>query len=86
MAQPTLTPAYGRDYTSRAGVLEALRAGRDFFFHCFGHKDDGRYCTVVDLKPGRFTVRYDGHRKVATFTRLRVDENAPIADHLKGVK
>ena len=28
-----LTPAYGRDYKSKAAVIEDFEAGRDFIFH-----------------------------------------------------
>ena len=29
----TLTPAYGKDYTSKDSVEEALRSGKDFVIH-----------------------------------------------------
>jgi len=29
----TISPAYGRDYKSKAEVLEDLRAGKDFIVH-----------------------------------------------------
>ena len=69
MAQPTLTPAYGRDYKSKGQVIEALQAGKDFVFNAFGHADDGRYCSLSDLKDGKFTVRFGQLRKVVTLTK-----------------
>lgn len=69
MSQAALTPAYGRDYTSKAAILADLRAGKDFVFNCLFHPEDGRYCSAADLKVGPFTVRYAQLRKVASFTK-----------------
>ncbi len=35
-----LTPAYGRDYTSRAAVLRDFAAGKDFIINAFGQPYD----------------------------------------------
>jgi hypothetical protein len=38
----TLTPAYGRDYKSRAAVLTAWSDGCDFIIQNFGHRYEGK--------------------------------------------
>lgn len=61
----TLTPAYGRDYRSRAAVLEAWQAGSDFVIASFG-PDSGRYVNREDLvgKPTTLNIYYGKLRKV----------------------
>ena len=55
----TLTPAYGRDYRSAKDVKSAFNEGVDFNFLCFGHRDNGRYVNLTQLKLGtRVTLRY----------------------------
>lgn len=59
MATPThltLSPAYGRDYKSKAAVLEDLHAGKDFVVH-----PAGCYANLADLRREgvrEVTVRY----------------------------
>jgi hypothetical protein len=69
MSQPTLTPAYGRDYKSKGAVLADLNADKDFVFNAFNHPDDGRYVNASQLDNGRFTVRFARLTKVAAFTK-----------------
>lgn len=46
MQSVTLTPAYGRDYKSKAAMLADWDAGKDFVMHSvFDHT----YCSVRDL-------------------------------------
>lgn len=61
----TLTPAYGRDYRSKAAVLEAWQAGTDFVIASFG-PDSGRYVNCDDLagKPATLDIRYGELRKI----------------------
>lgn len=59
----TLTPAYGRDYTSRAGIVEHLNAGKDFTMSC---PTFNGYCSIRDLADGQYQVRDKSMRKVWT--------------------
>ena len=45
-----LTPAYGRDYTSKAKVLEDFNANRDFIYNCIGLPSDGKPCNKSSLQ------------------------------------
>ena len=47
------TPAYGRDYKSKAAVLTDWLAGKDF--RC---AVSGRYLSVRDELPNRVWIRY----------------------------
>ena len=63
-----LTPAYGRDYTSRVDVLRDLNAGKDFVANIGASSG---YIGLSDLADGgRFQVRYSQIRKTFVF---RVD-------------
>lgn len=68
MARITLTPAYGRDYTSKAAVVRDFAAGKDFIFHCFGDRYDGKPVNreqLVELGTVTVSVRYNGLRSTA---------------------
>lgn len=58
----TVVPAYGRDYKSKAAVMEDWNAGKDFKVEGF----IGSGYINKDDKPSDVTleVRYDGLRKV----------------------
>lgn len=59
----SLTPAYGRDYKSRAAVLADLSAGKDF-----QAQPSGSYFNLQDAQPGdTLTIRYARLTKVAVF-------------------
>jgi hypothetical protein len=59
----TLTPAYGRDYKSRAEVISAFEAGKDFNLASLFHGSG--YVSRTDFQPGdRVTLRYGQLRKV----------------------
>ena len=47
----TLSPAYGRDYSSRQEVLAALKANKDFVRESAGMfgSPPGTYCNLEDL-------------------------------------
>jgi hypothetical protein len=45
-----LRPAYGRDYKSKAEVVAALQAGKDFVGTDFGSPFDGRYVNLPQLR------------------------------------
>lgn len=57
----TLTPAYGRDYKSRAQVIESLNKGDDFMANDYNRSG---YCSVRDLPDGQHQVRDKSLRKV----------------------
>jgi hypothetical protein len=61
-----LIPAYGRDYKSKADVLNAFRAGKDFEG---GFQVAFRYVNVSDFAPGtKVLLRYKGKTRVAVIT------------------
>lgn len=45
----TLIPAYGRDYKSKAEVIAAFEADKDFQIADISSPWDGRYCNRADL-------------------------------------
>ena len=62
----TLTPAYGRDYTSKAKAEADLRSGKDFVLNA---PQGTTYCSVRDFHKGDvLNVRYKQHQKIASFT------------------
>lgn len=63
---PTISPAYGRDYKSKAAIKADLDAGKDFVLHSF---NGSTYCNRQDLLAmGARTVvvRYGNLRKVTS--------------------
>ena len=50
----TIAPAYGRDYKTKAEVLAALDAGKDFLTQGL----DSGYVSLSELPDGRHSVRY----------------------------
>mgnify|MGYP003151300678 FL=1 len=62
----TLTPAYGRDYTSKAKAEADLNGGKDFVLNA---PQGTTYCSVRDFRKGdTLNVRYKQHQKIASFT------------------
>lgn len=63
---PTLTPAYGRDYRSAKAVRDAFEGGEDFRASTGGYvnREDAHAAGLREV-----TVRYAGLRKVV---RVRV--------------
>ena len=64
---PTLTPAYGREYKSKAAILADLLADRDFLM-------DGKPVNksqLLEMGIRNVNVRYKALRQVAVFTGLR---------------
>lgn len=64
----TLTPAYGRDYTSQAKVRRDLAAGKDFIYNAPtpGDRWDGKPCNVSSLRDANVPavqVRYHRLRR-----------------------
>ena len=59
------TPAYGRDYKSKAAVLKDWNAGKDFLITGI-HPDAGRYFSIRDLPSikGQVWLRYNGKQDI----------------------
>ena len=63
----TLTPAYGRDYKSRAEVISAFESGKDFSLASIFHGSG--YVSRTDFAAGdRVSIRYGQLRKVVGHT------------------
>lgn len=70
MSTITLTPARGRDYSSRQAVKDDLVAHRDFMVADMSSRWDGKPCNLPDLRHAGIAtvnVRYQNLRKVAVF-------------------
>ena len=55
----TLTPAYGRDYTTAKAVKADWDAEKDFIIQQFGHRYDGKPANKPQLKGERVIIRYN---------------------------
>lgn len=63
----SIVTQYGRDYSSKAKVIEALNANEDFRVADMSSPWDGKACNLRDLKAEgieEVTIRYGGLRKV----------------------
>lgn len=68
----TIVPIEGRDYKSKAAVLEDFMADKDFVVQDMSSQWDGKRCNRTSLEKGgenRINVRYQGLRKVAVLRR-----------------
>lgn len=66
-----LTPAYGRDYRSRAEVLKDWNADLDFVL-----QPAGQLINRAQVKAGHaVNIRYQGNRKVAVIRRTEGDSD-----------
>jgi len=63
----TLTPAYGRDYTSKAAVQQGWSDGLDFIIQNFGHKYEGKPINKpqADEIPATVHIRYNKLQRIA---------------------
>ncbi len=60
----TVTPAYGRDYTSAAKAKSDWDSGKDFVLNSFR---GSAYCSSADFPPSvTVVIRYAQMRKVTT--------------------
>jgi hypothetical protein len=66
MNNPTLTPAYGRDYKSQLEVKSAFYAGKDFIIADFSHPYDGKPMNINDCSAGTVSIRYSKLTKVCS--------------------
>ena len=64
MSNPTLIPAYGRDYKSASEVKADFQARKDFLISDFSHQYDGKPMNINDCSPGVVTIRYSKLRKI----------------------
>ena len=65
----TLTPAYGRDYTSKTQVQKDWDANRDFIIADISHPYNGKYANKSDLAKEFDVVfiRYQKLTKIQNF-------------------
>jgi hypothetical protein len=63
----TVTPAYGRDYKSKAAAFKDWEDGKDFILNDFSSRWNGKPCNCKDIR-GPVMIRYDRMRKVAQYT------------------
>ena len=55
----TLTPAYGRDYKSKAAVERDFKNGMDFILNDPMSRWDGKPCSIRDFRAGeQIKLRY----------------------------
>ena len=61
-----LTPAYGRDYKSKAALLADFNANKDFIYNAMFNTT---YINKEQIDPGtKITFRYSKHMKVFVHT------------------
>ena len=62
----TLTPAYGRDYKSKAAVIKDFEADKDFIISDFGNRWDGKPVNRSQLlgDVDEVNIRFQKNRKV----------------------
>ena len=63
----TLTPAYGRDYKSKAAIQADIDANKDFIFRDIMSPWDGKPISPSDLKGESVQIRYANLHKAAIF-------------------
>ena len=67
-----ISPAYGRDYKSKAAAIDDFNKGLDFRYHGF---DGGAYCSIRDFVPGTIVnIRYKKLQLVVPFTVPEVQD------------
>jgi len=71
----TLTPAYGRDYTSKAAVQADWRAGKDFIIANAFHRYDGKPINKPQADADGLTVniRYGKLRRIMVINPERTE-------------
>ena len=62
----TVSPAYGRDYTSAKAALAHWTEGKDFILHDVFSPWNGKPCSIRDFPAGTtVNIRYQRMRRVA---------------------
>jgi hypothetical protein len=67
----TITPAYGRDYTSKKAVIADFEADKDFIIADFHNRDNGRYINKSGLVKAGYkavNIRYKKMTQVAVIS------------------
>jgi len=65
-----LTPAYGRDYTSKTEARKDFMADKDFIHASRMHTGGGTYINRADIPTGATVeIRYDKLRKLVVLKR-----------------
>ena len=65
----TLSPAYLKDYKSKAQVLAAWLAGNDFIIESVGAAWSGKPMNMEQADQDSYNIRYAGKRKQCTVKR-----------------
>ena len=69
----TLTPAYGRDYHSKAAVLVDWEAGKDFIIATMTHEYSGKPVNKEQLEQhepnASVRIRYHNQQRIALVTK-----------------
>ena len=65
----TLTPAYGRDYTSKKAALADWEADKVFILNDMFSQWDGKPVNRSQMPTGRHTIRYKKLTQVCTVTK-----------------
>lgn len=68
----TLTPAYGRDYTSKAEIERDLLDGKDFNLVTFDREGLVNLFDLLEMEIHEANVRYGKLRKVAVFNLVKL--------------
>ena len=63
---PTLLPAYGRDYKSKAAILADLNTDKDFMISSLNLSLINRP-QLIEMGASSIVVRYGNQRKVTSF-------------------
>lgn len=64
-----ISPAYGRDYKSRAAAEKDFKEGKDFKMESVSSGGSGSYCSIRDFKPGvKVSIRYKRMTRVTIIT------------------
>ncbi len=61
----TVVPAYGRDYTSKAKMLEDWNANKDFIIQDISNPYDGKPANKSDLSGFTVNIRYKSLMQIA---------------------
>lgn len=74
-SQPTLIPAYERDYTTASAAIDDYKNGLDFIDVTITSQLRGKYCSCRDFANVRVKLRYNNKRDV-TFVTHYVSNNS----------
>lgn len=79
----TLTPAYGRDYKTKAEAIADFRDGKDFVYNHFREK--ATYISIREYEAGQMVkIRFDQRRKACFYNVVERDlRNKGLAPHRK---